>query len=197
MLNIDEQTSAAIEGVVHEIEGQSSAEVVVVLAARSGRYQDVPLVAALVVGWVTLAILIWSPILLDERFFPIDVALAGGLAAWVGWRWPGLLLSAARKRAQVKEAAMASFYQEAVHGTADRTGLLVYISVLEAQVELIPDAGLQGKIPGAAWNDLNISAESTEALVAGLRKVGVLLAKHVPATDHNPNELPNAPRVRS
>ena len=33
-----------------------------------------------------------------------------------------------------------------------------------------------------------------EALSAGLDKLGVLLAQHIPASAENPNELPDAPR---
>ena len=42
-----------------------------------------------------------------------------------------------------------------------------------------------------------MKAARLEDLEATLRGIGAVLAEHVPASDENPNEIPNAPRVRS
>jgi putative membrane protein len=96
-----------------------------------------------------------------------------------------------------RQAAEAAFCQEAVHATTARTGLLVYVSILEERVELLPDQGLLGKIPGAVWNDLAVQADTLEHLLAGLERVGTVLAQHVPSTGDSVNELSNAPRMRA
>ncbi len=200
MVHTDARFAAAIERVVSEIEASTDAEVVVVAAPWSGDYRDLAWGVAGVSAGLVLAFLIWSPIVFDAWWFPIDVAgvflvVGGGLV-----RTPRpltVLAGAARRNHQVRTAALAAFAEEKVHATAGRTGLLVYVSALEGRVELLPDEGLLGKIPGAQWNALALRASSVDELVAGLQRLGSLLAAHLPATGRNPDEIANAPRVRT
>lgn len=199
MLPTDRTFSEAIERAVGEIEAKTDAEVVVVTAPRSGSYADLAALGAGACAWVVLAFLIWSPILFDDWAFPVEVLGAGAIAWWGLRRDPRLARFArpARRRQQVREAALAAFTQENVHATVGRTGVLVYISVAEGLVEIVPDHGLLGRIPGAIWNNLVIDGRTLEGVVSGLRTLGDLLATHVPVTPGDRDELPNAPVVRA
>ncbi len=79
-------------------------------------------------------------------------------------------------------------------------GLLIYLSLFERRLELIADRGILKAIPPLEWNqrlfDLHQVGRQPEvqALLEALRKLGALLAKHLPATGENPNELPDLPR---
>ncbi|RME25398.1 MAG: hypothetical protein D6798_09055, partial [Deltaproteobacteria bacterium] len=97
-----------------------------------------------------------------------------------------------------------AFHQELVHATRNRTGLLIYVSALEKQVLVLPDVGLDARVPRAEWNGLAWGPASDphhphdlDHFLAGLRAVGEILARHVPALDDNPDEIANAPRIRS
>lgn len=200
VVHTDARFSAAVEKAVGEIESLTDAEVVVVAAPRSGSYRDLAWIGGFTAATALLAFLCWSPWVFDPLLFPVDVAVVGLLCTWALDRWPRTCARVARperRRRQVKEAAEAAFVQEAVHATAGRTGLLVYVSALEGAVELLPDQGLLGRIPGAEWNALRLRADTVDGLVEGLHRVGVLLAKHFPPTGENPDEITNAPRVRS
>lgn len=198
MVHTDARFSDAVEKAVGEIESLTAAEVVVVAAPRSGSYRDLAWIAGFVVAALVLAFLCWSPWVFDPMLFPLDVAAAGGLVAWAveRWGWSVRLAGKDRRKRQAREAAEAAFFQEAVHATAQRTGLLVYVSAQEGIVELLPDQGLLGRIPGAEWNRLRVPGDTVDGLVAGLHEVGVLLAKHFPPTGDNADEIGNAPRVR-
>lgn len=200
VLHLEPRFTAAITEAVALIERRTDAEVVVVAVSRSGRYTDVSLRAALAGGLAALAVLSWSPVEFSGVLFPIYAAVAAGASGYAVSRIGGLtrrIAGTRRMRAQVREAAEAAFTQESVHGTRRRTGVLVYVSALEGRVEVLPDHGLLGRIPGARFAELDVRCGSVDELLAGLVKLGDLLAEHVPyLNDDNPNEVGDAPRVR-
>ena len=188
-----------IEALVAELEQSTQAEIVVVAARRSGSYRDVKLGAASGLGIAALLFLLYSPIDFHPVTIPIYLLVLATLGWWVTGRSPAIvraLTRRPRRQAQVQAAAREAFVEEAVHGTRGRTGLLVYLSELERDVVLVRDLGLDGHIPGAAWNGLSLAAETLDDLEALLRSAGAILSEHLPATEDNPNEIPNAPRVR-
>lgn len=199
MLNIDDTLQQRLTQQIGRIEAATGAELVLVLAGSSGSYTDIPWRAALIAGAAALAFLCWSPWSFSDLAIPLDTgaaALLAGLIAWRqprSWRWA---LSAARAERQVREAAAAAFHREAVHATAERVGLLVYISAFEGRAEILPDQGLLGKISGADRAALSLPPIASAAdLEAGLDRIGAVLARHVPRASDDRNELPDAPRV--
>ncbi len=189
-----------IEALVGELEQHTQAEIVVVAARRSGSYRDVRWAVACGAALVTLFAVVFSPIDFHPLNLPVFMGAAGWLAWWLAGRSPALLrgLTGARRReAQLLEAARACFVEEVVHGTRDRTGLLVYVSELERRALLLRDLGIDGAVPGAAWNGMDLGVRDLAGLEALMKAAGAVLAEHLPAGEDNPNEIPNAPRVRS
>ncbi len=189
-----------IEALVGELEESTDAEIVVVAAKRSGSYRDVSVASAAGFALVTLLFLLYSPLSFHLFTIPLYLLLLGVGAWWITDRSHAalrLLTRPGRRESQVLEAARAAFVEEAVHGTRSRTGVLVYASELERLVVTVRDLGLDGLVPKSAWHGVAMKAARLEDLEATLRGIGAVLAEHVPASDENPNEIPNAPRVRS
>ena len=201
MLHLDPRFSPAVTESVGAIERRSDAEIVVVVVGRSGAYRDLAWAAALGCSLVALGLLAWAPWEFAGVLFPVYATIAAAIAGFTVARsapLTRLLAGKRRMQAQVREAAEAAFVQETVHGTRRRTGVLVYVSSLEARVEVLPDQGILGRVPGAALADLDLRAGSLDELVGGLRRLGDLLATHVPPVEgDNPNEVDDAPRVRA
>ena len=71
----------------------------------------------------------------------------------------------------------------------------------EKQIEVIADRGILKAMPPLPWNtELHELKElarhcDPEKLVQSLRKLGCLLAAHLPSTGENPNELVDGPRI--
>jgi len=65
---------------------------------------------------------------------------------------------------------------------------------------LIADRGVLKGVPALEWNQIMFELHELgknpepETLQSELKKLGTLLAQHLPATGENPNELADAPR---
>jgi putative membrane protein len=205
MIRADREFQAAIERAVREAERATSAEHVVVVAARSGSYLDVALAAGGVAAALSLLAALFAPIDFHPIAVAVEVPLTFGLAAWITHRWPAILRAAtpaARARLQVERAAAAHFVAEAVHGTRGRTGLLVYLSLLEERVAIVADLGLQGCVPlalleGVGWSASGDPARprTPEDVVRGIAALGEILRQRLPADGTDTNESPDAPRI--
>lgn len=184
---------------MQRIERASCAQIVVVLAARSDEYREVPWAIGAVAAWTSLAMMVWSPFAFSDLWLPVDALLVGGLMGWWARGAVGLARSfvpARIRAARVRAAAEAAFVQEAVHGTRGRVGVLVYASRLEGEVVVLPDQGILGKVPGAELATLRIDGRTDQGLLAGLDALGVILGRHAPPDGHEENEIADAPRVR-
>jgi len=111
------------------------------------------------------------------------------------------LLTTRKFRARAaRTGAAAMFYEAGIANTHAENGLLIYLSLLERRLEVFADRGILTSVPALEWNhalfELNEAGRRAEpgSLTKALQDLGVLLAKHKPATGENPNELPDMPR---
>src|SRR5208282_5063169 len=89
------------------------------------------------------------------------------------------LLPRKRVEEQVRMAARAAFVQQGVSRTRGRTGILVFVSMLERRVELVVDVGVDAKLLEAQGQALAASMKrgpDFEAFVAGVRALGPALS---------------------
>lgn len=188
---------------VGEIEQNTDAEFVLIVRARSGSYRSADYLFGSILSFIALLFLLFSPLSFNEYWVPIDVALLFVLGALLSSRGRAIrrLLTTKKQRAQaVRMCAAAMFYEAGIANTEAEMGVLLYLSLLERRLELIADRGVLKAVPPLEWNqivaELHRVGQSPElkALIEGLRKLGILLATHLPATGENPNELPDAPR---
>ena len=98
---------------------------------------------------------------------------------------------------------MQAFVEERVSATRERTGVLLYVSLLEREVAILPDLGLDGRVPRAEWNEVlhrlagaGSLKDLEERFFEGLEQLEQRLPLHAPAVGENPDEIPNAPRIR-
>jgi putative membrane protein len=200
-------SSAAIAAAVAEAERHTSAELVVVVAPRAAPWAGVSAAAGAAVAWLVLAVAVLSPFVdVHPVALLVELPLSGLSAAWVVHRSPALLRRLVPARAQaaaVEEAARAAFVAEQVHQTRARTGVLVFVSLLERRAALVVDAGVQGAVPDGALAALRFGPApgrlgNQDELCAGIRAAGLALGRHLPPVlGDNPDELANAPRVRA
>ena len=205
MIRTGRDFSEAVERAVRDAERGTAAELIVVVAARSGSYLDIALSVGAASAMAALLVALFAPAVFSPTVIAVEVPVVFGLAAWLAHRTPRLLRAlcpAARVRRQVERAAAAHFVDEAVHGTRARTGLLTYLSLLEESVVLLPDLGLEGRLPSAAWSEVRWSAtgdptrpRTQDDVVRGIASIGAILKARVPSDGNDLNESPDAPRI--
>jgi uncharacterized membrane protein len=101
-----------------------------------------------------------------------------------------------------RQRAVELFAQLNVWDTAHNSGVLIYIQLVDREIEIVADRGISAKVAQPAWDAICRRMEAafgqgefeTGALGA-IGEITDLLAAHFPPRDGNPNELPDAPVV--
>lgn len=188
---------------VQEIERETDAEIVIVVRARSGAYRQADYLAGAILSFAGLLFLLFSPFEFGHYFVAIDVALLFGVGVYVSSRSSAvrrLLTTKKYRMERVREGAAAMFYEAGIANTDAEMGIIVYLSLLERRLELIADRGVLKAAPPLEWNECLYELHRTgrrpelETLIKALRNLGELLARVLPPTGENPNELPDMPR---
>ena len=86
--------------------------------------------------------------------------------------------------------------------TAENSGILIYVQLLDRHVEILADRGIAARVPQAEWDSLCREMEARfrrgewrDGALQAIARAGELLARHFPAGASNPNELPDQPLV--
>jgi len=199
----DTAARTTLTNCIREIEKRTDAELVLIVRARSDSYAVANYLFGALLAFAGLNFLLFSPFNFHQFWVPIDIAVLFIVAAYVSSRSNAIRRGLTReivRNKSVREAAAAMFYEAGIANTRAEMGVLVYLSLLERRLELIADRGVLKAVPALEWNQALFELHQAgkqphpETLSAGLEKLGVLLALHIPANAENPNELPDAPR---
>ncbi|MDQ2974694.1 MAG: hypothetical protein M3R69_04675 [Acidobacteriota bacterium] len=188
---------------VSEMEKTTDAEVVIIVRARSGHYRHADYLAGIVLALAGLLFLVFSPFDFHPYWFVADVIILFALGAYISAHsnsFRRFLTSRKFRSEAVRTGAAAMFYEAGIANTNSEMGVLVYLSLLERRLELIADRGVLKGVPALEWNQMLFelhqagSKPEPQTLLEGLSRLGILLARHLPATGENLNELPDKPR---
>lgn len=209
---ITELDKTSIAEAIAQVERQTTGEIVCVLAKQSDDYRYIPILWAAIVGLaVPLFVLLYDWLfgamgfyvsLMPSLYIVYFVQLGVFLAVFLMVQWRVLkfvLLPKSVMRKRAKRLAAEQFMMQKIHLTTERTGVLLFISVAEKQVEIIADEGIYQKLDPNVWQGLldelinQIKADKmTDGIVQAVAQIGKLLAAHYPAdAANNLNELPN------
>jgi putative membrane protein len=191
----------ALTDAVRDVESRCSAELVVAVRARSGSFLHADLLAGTAVALAVLTGLLFSPWPFDLFWFVIDPLLAGALGGLAASRLPAVrraLTFWRVRRRQVETAARATFVEKGVHATTGRTGVLIYISLLEHEAAVIHDLGIETLATTEGWRlavdeieEAVRRGEDGVAVAALVRTFGDLLAPTLVRGAEDVDELSN------
>jgi putative membrane protein len=196
----DEKAREEVAAAVREVESSTGAEVVVAVRHSAARYRHVDFLVGAAAALAALTLLVFSPRPFAVATIPLDVAVVFALGAFASAHSPTLrrMLSGRKTRAaEIARAARAAFVDLGVSKTRGRTGVLVYVAMLERAVELVPDVGLEvARTPrfaeaAAALSRALQPAPDLARFVTALRGLGAPLAEICPRAADDVNELPD------
>ena len=208
-----ESDTERIRSAVEAAEKRTSGEIVPYIVERSDDYEESEWRAgALVLAVVMVAVsaFYWF----SDSWHSFDLILMGldsGAAFFVGFlaaRYvpPVKRFFAGRSliERRVHSRAANAFLSEEIFATAERTGILIFLSLLEHRVVVLGDSGINAKVEKGEWDSIVRtvidgigSGKPTDGLVAAIGQAGSLLERTgVKITPGDRNELPNEPRLR-
>lgn len=190
---------AELRRAIETVEAASSAEIVIAVRRRSARWLHAHVIVGAAVAFAALGFLLW-----DEHVFslasvwidPLVAGLAAGAAVGIlPWLQRALTPRRVRRRA-VRRAAMVAFHERGVRRTRARTGVLVYVSLVERMAELVPDDGVLRAAPVDAWRDATrridaAVARGGHATAEAIAALAGVLGPCLPCAPDDVNELPD------
>jgi putative membrane protein len=217
---LTDQDKARVEQAITEGEKQTSAELIVVVASRSGRYDRAEDFFGILLALLAVAAawLLWQglhPASADwESGQDLTIGLLPVLGLFVFWflvgaglatRFPILahpFIPRAQYEAEVRRRGFEAFHLFRVGHTKGRTGVLIYVSLLEKMAWVVGDDAINQELPQTTWDGATRAVTegfSSRNHADGLAKaVGLCVAALAPKFPRSPddqNEIPNGVRV--
>jgi putative membrane protein len=199
---LDPAVVSSLGDAVRELESRSCAEVVVEVRARSGSYAHADARCAALLAFGGLLVLLFSPWPVQAAWVAVDVAVlyAMGIAvARRSDRLRRLVTTEADRARRVRTVATSVFFERGIANLEKETGVLLYLSLLERRIEVVPDHGVLNSVPHLEWN-MHVNAATSslsatpETLLGLIRSLAPFLAKCLPRRAGDRDELPDAPR---
>lgn len=198
---LTDESRKALAGAVHAVEAHSSAELIVAVRPRSAPYLYAALMAGMVAGYGTLAFLLFSPWEFGLEWFLVDPVAVGALAVLAGLRIPALtrlLTRRTARRERVEAAARSTFLEKRMHRTMGRTGILLYVSLLEREAAVVVDLGVEALAETEVWRKAVAGIEEAvrhggdgNEVAERIRGLGEVLASALERDAADVDELPN------
>jgi putative membrane protein len=184
----------AIRATVREAEARTSGEIVPYVVDRSDEYSSTAwkgaALGALLAPLIALAIYRWTNVwgIPLEYWIAIPAPIGGAAAYLVAAFLPPVrrwLTGEHVLEARVRRRAAVAFLEQEVFHTANRTGILLFVSLFERRVVLLADSGIHQKVEEGQWEVITrrLAAEIRRgrpgpALVEAIRACGDVLARH-------------------
>ena len=219
MHRLSQQDHELVTAAVAKAEQESDGEIVTIVASRSDAYHDVALhyavlamlivpaklallprawidsAATLLLGWNgefdRRALMVVLFVLLTLAFLIVRLILA-----WMPLR---MALTPGRTRTRrVHRRAVEIFRTGCELRTRGRTGILIYLSLLERRAEIVADKAIADQVEPEVWGEaMAVLVDEVRAGRPGLgmakavEQVGEVLKRILPPKPTNPDELPN------
>lgn len=193
---------ARLQAAAASIESTSALEVVIAVRARVVDGRAPELFGGAILSFAVLLFTLFAPPEFDLVVIAIVDLLAFATGMAVVRAFPPLrrlLVLDRTADAAVLAAARATFIELGVHRTRDRSGVLVFVALEEAQVRIVVDVGVEtalGSRLGAlvraiesVGHEDGLDAPAIDRLIAALSALGEAAAPGLPRRSDDRNEL--------
>ncbi len=202
---LQSEAKKRLKTAVEAVEEVSAAEIMVVIRPWSGRYWHASLLGGAATGLIMLLVALYSPWHFSELAVVLNVVLGfvlGAALVHVVTPLKLLLAGSGAISERVQTNAQAHFYRLGVDRTRDRSGILLFVSLMEGRAELVPDVGITTALGQDDWKTLAVGSTGVlrakgmgmpglEALAASIEAMAEPLADAMPVREDDINELPD------
>jgi putative membrane protein len=200
MAFLTEQDRQKIASAIIAAERTSSGELVAVVAQVADDYRYIPLLGPALAALLLPAILLtiepgmsaWTLYLAQAATFIVLALLAHLPPVRMA------LVPDSMKRHRAGRLAREQFFEQRLHLTQARTGVLIFVSVAEHYVEIIADEGINALVSPGTWDKAVAdfvervrAGRIAEGFLAVVEVVGTRLAERFPRPADDRDELPN------
>lgn len=177
-MHFSEEDARQLNARIRQLEKNTGIELVAVVVDKCDNYPEIPW-KAFALGAALSALSILLPTLVRPDWLSTYSTLvhamvilgAGTIMALLTVVWPGgahLFLDKARAEGEMRQYAQAYFLENELFALPNRTGILLVIGLFEHQVVILPDSGVDGRLPAGALQ--TVMASMTSELKRGNRK---------------------------
>jgi putative membrane protein len=198
---VDPAARQRLETTLFEVERHTRGEVVVVVVRACDEYGS----AGWRLGVMLAALAFVALVVFAPPDTPWHLLAAQALALAAGHALARIdairrsLLPQPLVETRVAERARRAFAENGLAATRERTGILLFVALLERRVVVLADEGIHRALdPDERWQqvvDLAVAGlregRAVDGLEAAVARCGEILARHVPAAEHDVDELPN------
>ena len=186
---------------IEDIENNSLVEIVAIFKSKSGNYKDISLWFAAAFMLVSASFFMFSPIVFDIYMiflFTFISFIIGYLFAELVRPVKRLFISKKRMRKNIELYSRAIFQKGGIRFTNERIGILIYVSLFEKKVEIIPDRGAMTAVPDELWEQTNNNfntifsfGDVPNAFITELKRTKAIFAEYILPIENDINELPD------
>jgi putative membrane protein len=208
---------AEVSAAIAAAELQTDGEIVTIVTAQSDPYRDVTLHYALLlmlvvpvklallpqswIDWASSLVLGWNAEWTRGELMlaiTIMLILAFLLGRWLFSLRPVLMALTPKgtKARRVRRQAISHFRTACEGKTRGKTGILIYLSLLEHRAEIVADQAINDRVRAEEWGEamaLLVREAGQRRIGHGMAlavaKVGAVLAEHLPRSADDTNEL--------
>ncbi|MCC7261735.1 MAG: TPM domain-containing protein [Candidatus Latescibacteria bacterium] len=202
-----------IAAAVKAAEGHTSGEIVPCIVAQADEYEEAVWRGGAIAAFLVFAgffclrafTTTWLPLGLGAM--GTGVVLAGGAGMLLVEWLPSLRRLLAGEQLidrRVTQRALQAFVEEEVFATRERTGILIFVSLMEHEVRVLGDAGINARVDQEEWEGVvrlilqgMRQGRPAQGLTEAIAQCGALLERcGVARRADDTDELGNAPRTR-
>ncbi len=202
-LFVREETKARFRGAVEAVEARTCAEIVVAVQPRSASWAGIDCAMGAALAYLVLLYTLFAPQVFGLLWIAVMVPLGFAVGFGLPRVLPGLrlrLAGAARVAEAVERGARARFVELGVSVTRERSGVLVYVSLVERACKVVADIGVLARVPEQDWARTVARIEGTiaahglgeagcVALCEAVEGLGLVLEGPMPRAADDINEL--------
>ncbi len=186
---------------VSEIENNSQVEVVVIIKAISGNYEDNALKLGAILSFISFTLFMFLPSEFGSYLIYTGTTAAFVIPVILGYLSKSILrslVSPKRMARNVEIMARAIFQKAGIYNTKNKIGVLIYGSLFEEKVYILPDRGAENSIPAEEWERITVNltkilknSDSGATFLSELKNCSHIFSKYIPPIENDINELPD------